>query len=504
MAIHHRILRAAFAGLALWLLFVAWAQSDLRIGAPREGQRLLVLHDPENAVDAILAANLTGRFGRATLRPIAGYRAGDARRFDAMLVMPSAPSSQPPQALLADVAASRGPVIWIQHAIGRLFAGRSVAARAGWSPAPERPADWVAVRYKGRDFPRDLRVRTGAAEPLVADPSRAQILAVAVGPGGRETPWAVRAGPLLYVAESPFAYAHEDDRYLVFADLLFEMLAPDAPERHRAMVRIDDIGPEADPRSIRRLVDLLAGENVPFGLAVRDTYSAFRNGRPAHLTLRQRPRLVRALRDAVSRGGALIAQGRSGGRIWPRAGLPRPAIFAGAPGRPPSRVRWDRPSYSAGDRRQAQFVPFEVVDVRGDLVVPENLGLVSRGRGPERLIASARRNLAVRDGFAGFAFAWHEDPQTLAALVRGVRGAGYRFVGPEDVVRDAPAHAVSALHRPAPLAAAASGWVGALPHLHQPLLLALLALTAGLWFAAERLLRLIPLSARRWPAFGGR
>lgn len=539
---HRWILRAAFGGLALWLLFAAWAQRELGSVAPAPSgesapRRVLILYDPapetSSELSAIMAANLAGRFGRADLRPIGRYRARDGDRFDAMLVLPGGPV---PTGLSQDIAAARRPIVWI--------GGRG-------EPGAR---DVVAVRYKGRDFPRDLR-----AAREIAVPSGREVLATAIGVDGRETPWAVRTGNFVQIAEDPFDYMHEDDRYLVFADLLFGLLAPQTPERHRAMVRIDGVGPEANPRRIRALADMLAEEGIPFSIAVhpryRDPEGVHNGGRAVRLDLGERPQIVQALSHAVSRGGTLVAQGLthqtgqrrnprrrvSGGDgeffaidlvdgalaprgplphnslgywharfaeargVWGDSGLARPILFSAplqaasaevyAAAREDHAARYDRslyfhgeasagpPDYGRGSR--LQFFPYETVDIRGDFVLPENLGAPAEGRGEERLIDAAERNLAVRDGFASFAFPWQGEPEALRAIVRGIAALGYRFVGPAELIRDAPQHAARALRRAPPLALAAAGWVGDLPPLTAPLLLGLLALIFAMWLAAE-------------------
>lgn len=566
------ILRSSFLALALWLLFAAWAQRELRAAyappARTHVRQILVLYqeraDAGRDLDAVMTANLAGRFGRPVLREMEAYRGGDLARFDALLVVPAEGGARAPDALLADVRAADRPVIWLQHGIEPLFEDAAFAAAQGWRPAERAEAGYVTVRYKERDFPRDLRAATRVAEPVVADPVRVRTFAAARRQDGGEVPWAVRSGNLVYVAEAPFAFAHEDDRYLVFADLLFEVLAPQAPERHRAMVRIEDVGPEANPRRIRALADLLAAEGVPFSIAVYDTYrdpeGRYSEGRPRQISLRQRPQLVQALEYAVSRGATLVAHGhthqtdlrrnpyarvsgadyeffaadlRDGAfelrgplpndglaswrdrfaasrRAWRRAGLDPPDIFttphyaasptAYAAAREAYRARYERALYFAGEAKrggasaqawETQFFPYETVDLRGDFILPENLGFASgvrqgySGRGPEELIATAQRNLAVRDGFASFYHHWHEDPHALQTIVRGIRDLGYRFVGPAEVVRDAPAHAPRAIGRASPVAAANAGWVRRLPRLDAPVLVALIAFVSAMWLTSE-------------------
>jgi uncharacterized protein YdaL len=575
---HRTILRLAFLLLGAWLLFAAWAQRELA-AAPQaalagEGKRVLILYQPEGdslgtELYATMTANLVGRFGRAELRDLNLYALGDAKDYDALFVLPAARGTAPPHALVADVRASRQPVVWIHYGAQALFADSAFAARQGWVPAPPRVADYVEVQYKGKAFPRDLRTNVLVTEPLVQSPERVTVFATASGEDGRRVPWAVRSGSLFYVLEAPYPYAHEDDRYLVFADLLFEVLSPDTAERRRAMVRLEDIGPEADPTRIRMMADLLASEGVPFAMSVYDTYrdpdGHYTKGEPLRFSLRQRPRLVRALEHAVEKGGVLVAHGHthqtdhrrnpyarvSGGdyeffaadladgafdlkgplpdngiehwrarfaasrAAWRRAGLPLPRVFT-TPHYAASleayqaagelfAARYERVLYFAGEARsgraeyeqgwETQFFPFEVVDSRGDFIIPENLGYSSSiqrggyfGRGPERLIASAERNLVVRDGFASFFHHWYESPEALRRTVRGLKALGYSFVSPSDVIRDAPVHAPRALAEASPLALASAAWVGALPDLSGLLLAGLLLLIVSLWLGSEAVL----------------
>ena len=82
---------------------------------------------------------------------------------------------------------------------------------------------------------------------VVTSRTRSRVVAQAVRSDGSTFPWALRSRNLTYVGELPFVYTSETDRYLVFADLLFDALAPRTPERHRALLRLEDINPRTDP-----------------------------------------------------------------------------------------------------------------------------------------------------------------------------------------------------------------------------------------------------------------
>lgn len=87
-----------------------------------------------------------------------------------------------------------------------------------------------------------------------------------------------------------------------------------------------------------------------------------------------------------------------------------------------------------------QFFPYVVKDVYGTTVLPENIGNYEPeaynnhpARLPADLIASAKANLAVRDGFASFFYHPYYTVQPLKDTVDGIRALGYSFVSPAAV-----------------------------------------------------------------------
>jgi len=92
--------------------------------------------------------------------------------------------------------------------------------------------------------------------------------------------------------------------------------------------------------------------------------------------------------------------------------------------------------FDSGTHNAGQFFPYVIQrDLYGQKVVPENIGnvkLVSFGgsanRWPADLIRAARKNLAVRDGWANAFFHPFLDISYLRELVRGIRALGYSYV----------------------------------------------------------------------------
>lgn len=82
-----------------------------------------------------------------------------------------------------------------------------------------------------------------------------------------------------------------------------------------------------------------------------------------------------------------------------------------------------------------EFFPYAVQDVYGTTVLPENLGDYEpaaqnnhAARTAADLIAEAKLNLAVRDGYASFFYAPKYGTVPLSQIINGIKGLGYTFV----------------------------------------------------------------------------
>jgi uncharacterized protein YdaL len=84
-----------------------------------------------------------------------------------------------------------------------------------------------------------------------------------------------------------------------------------------------------------------------------------------------------------------------------------------------------------------QFFPYQVHDVYGEQIIPENLGdyePAPNNNNPARtaadIVANARVNLAVTQGTASFFFNPSDPLSQLQAIVSGIKSLGYTFVSP--------------------------------------------------------------------------
>jgi uncharacterized protein YdaL len=106
--------------------------------------------------------------------------------------------------------------------------------------------------------------------------------------------------------------------------------------------------------------------------------------------------------------------------------------------------RYDRGLYFPGllsgaavdyTKLSGQFFPYMVRDVYGSAVVPENIGNIEPvafnnhpPRLPADLVASAKRNLVIRDGSASLFYHPYLGTAYLKTTVEGIQGLGYTFV----------------------------------------------------------------------------
>ena len=263
--------------------------------------RTLVLYDHSGKyawlgeLNATLTANLVGHFGPWTAQPVTDYRPGELDGYTATIYVGSIFGEPLPASFEHDVLRARRPVLWVGDNIWQLeSAAPGFRARYGWktsvldhSPVPE-------VVYKGHALTRWTHNSNGIMRYAFVDRSRVRILAHAVRADGTSFPWALRSRNLTYVGEIPFTYTSETDRVLAFDDLLFDALAPQTRPRHRAMVMLEDLNPESDPRELVRAGDYLYAQHVPFGFGVSPEYRDPQGhyGPPSAVSLKAEPRVI--------------------------------------------------------------------------------------------------------------------------------------------------------------------------------------------------------------------
>jgi uncharacterized protein YdaL len=291
---------------------------------PGASARTLILYDTGGEFGwlgelyAASTANLVSHFGSWRAVPARDYQCGDIATFTATIYVGSSYDEPLPPCLLDDVAQASVPVMWIDSNTWQLVTHVGAAAfvsRYGFTAM--RLLDLAAstfssVTYRGHTLSRHAEGQQMLSIDMV-DPARATVLATATRDDGTTAPWAVRSGNLTVVAEIPYSFSSETDRVLAFEDLLFDLLAPTAPEQHRALVRLEDVSPTSDPVLLHAIADYLSSRNVPFGFGVisvhRDPLGYYHQCTPQNVGFADAPALVEALQYLQAHGGTMVMHG---------------------------------------------------------------------------------------------------------------------------------------------------------------------------------------------------
>jgi uncharacterized protein YdaL len=444
------------------------------------GPRALILYDGtsigahEGTVDGLYIANLMGHFSyRPTLQAIEDFKPGEMSKYSAVFVVGGSYKSVWPAALLREARARTTMLAWIGFGLDSFLSGGEDRKRGLRVKPVDLNTRFRQVRYRGTILDKGSATLTPIA---VMDPSQVQLEATALDPEGHEVPYIVRRNQLWLVADVPFAYIGERDRYLVFCDLLHDMLGVNHQTSRRAMIRLEDVNPDDDAESVQHAVDVFVREGIPFQIGIIPVF--IDPNAHKQIRLSENPELVAVLHKAVASGGTIILHGythqyrgvtaddfefwdgmRNGPRGDDSAKLVRDKLTAALaecfrneiyP------VSWETPHYMASPRDYVEFgrvfstlneesaidaqgsqqsYPYPTVDVRGLLIVPENIGYLPMDNpDPDRLIGNARAYLVVRDGIASAFVHDFLDPKLLESVVRGIKQLGYTFIS----IRDFP------------------------------------------------------------------
>lgn len=277
---------------------------------------------------------LASHSSRVTVLPVSDYAAGLAGGFNAVIYTGSTYDQAFPRAFVDDVLTGDVPVLWSGFNIWQLTANdadrKAFVARYGWDAATSYidSQDTVTqVRYNDQDLSRNPLNKGGIVAPHITSPQDVTVLGTAqcssngavkdcapiAQTTGSSFPWAVRSGNLTYIGEIPLAYMSETDRYLALADLVLDLVNPQAPASLTAAVRLEDVSPGSDPDELRASIDVMVSRGVPFQIALVPVYDdpkgTYNNGVPQHLTLVDTPELVEVLKYAVDNGGTLVQHG---------------------------------------------------------------------------------------------------------------------------------------------------------------------------------------------------
>ena len=138
---------------------------------------------------------------------------------------------------------------------------------------------------------------------------------------GDELPYVVQSQKLWFFADIPFSFIHDGDRFLVFTDLLHDIVGIEHAPTQRALFRLEDVHPLVPPSAIGTVAELLWDRDDaqrPWSMALvpefHDPLGVYADeGFPSVLTMNEDDPTAAAWREAIEgarvRGGSLLQHG---------------------------------------------------------------------------------------------------------------------------------------------------------------------------------------------------
>jgi uncharacterized protein YdaL len=263
-------------------------------------------------VYATMASNLASHFAHPDVQPVDRYRAGEIDGYRSVVYVGVVQGEQLPGTFLMDAATTTKPMMWLGANIDQLLA---VAAwfhvPLGWEVSDNDNRAYPSVTYKGTVLTRNAADAGTLVDISGVDSWSTEVLATAATASGEQTPWAVRSRSITYIAEVPLdAEDVSTDRYLAVTDLMFDVFGRHSQPRHRALLRLEDVGPNSDPVELMQVAQMLAARHAPYSFAL---YPVYRDAITVHprrtIYLYQRPEMIRAVAYMLMHGGTLVLHG---------------------------------------------------------------------------------------------------------------------------------------------------------------------------------------------------
>ncbi len=412
-----------------------------------------------------------------TIKGVNAYSAHDLDKFDYTFYVGFSPKNEIPLEFTQDIINTSKPIVWINNGFIDFCKKQNVEKRYGFYVNQiDSLSNYNTVKTEGflyaKGYPSINIVQ-------ISNKKAVEVWATSISSKTKkQVPYMVKSGNLVYVADLPFAFATETDRYLYFADKLHDILNENHEEKHQAIIRIEDVTPLNNPDKLREVADILSERGIPFLVGVVPIYVNPVEDR--RVTLTERPEVVDALKYMVRNGGTIIMHGvthqykgvsTNDCEFWdgttnkPIAGESKDAISKKIEtgidelfknGLYP--IAWETPHYEASiksyetfakyfstcvEQRMVinnfdygQYFPYTIEkDIYGQKIYPENLGYIplssnidTSRNAVKRIINNSIAIRTVRDGIVSFFFHPFLDLSLLKELVDGIKDKGFTFI----------------------------------------------------------------------------
>ena len=323
---------------------------SLSTAFPADGQCVLIYYDVSKnpnyklgKVYSVYAQNLLAHFPELVqiISPIERYKKGEIEKCKSTIYIGSYFENDIPDDFYIDFQNTKKHVAWLGYNIWK-FPAEEMSKMFGYNyeslttldtknlTKEGNPSFFKYVEYKGEQFEKFSKWVTRDGQPVFAAPFEqvslkkdpnttnldVKVLALSRhDKDGRKIPYALRSGNRFYIADIPFSYAHESDRYLVFSDLLFDIV--DLPPRNKdkiALMRIEDVHPNVPIRNLNLLKNVFKDEGIPLHISLVPIYfdPLFRDDREPEeifLPITSVPRFMNWIKDVQKDNGVFIWHG---------------------------------------------------------------------------------------------------------------------------------------------------------------------------------------------------
>jgi uncharacterized protein YdaL len=319
------MLRARAGALAL-LLALGGSIAPATVQA-QPATSALVLYDNEGAfgwLGELYATHLESLLSHfeipVTRKPFADYQAGDIEDYDATFYIGAVyKDTALPTAFRQELDATDKTFVWIGQNLWRYALNMGTwAPRAAFQN--KYGLKFLELSYDNHPtvkYKDQFLVKDPFDQPLnrleITDPAKVTVFGECYDSGGNPWPYIMRSGNFWVVPDMPMINTGFRSRSLVFHDMLYDMLGVSTPERHRAVLRIEDVTPSVPVETLRGLRDVLAELNIPFTISLvpeyRDYFGTYNGGEPRFLALEPGTPFAQAIQELVDIGGQVIQHG---------------------------------------------------------------------------------------------------------------------------------------------------------------------------------------------------
>ena len=479
-----------FQNIFLGILFIIVFFSSMLFPNNDNQKKILILVEGNTEIATIPIAtgrqlnNLLGHFHTSiTLKGVNQYNTSEINSYDFVFYIGDKFRNNVPQIFLSDIINTSKQVVWINTGFIEFSKNFDTKKYFGFYVSNvDSTSNYDAVKSGDKYFTKE----DPTVEAIqIVDKKMVKVLATVYSSKlKKESPYIVKSKNLIYIADSPFAYANETDRYLLFADMLHDILGENHEESHSAIIRIEDISPMDNADKLRAIADLLSQKGIPFLVSVIPFYVNPETN--TRVSLSDKPELVDALKYMVKNGASIVMHGSthqykgitaSDFEFWdavtnkPIKNEKEEAFSAKIENGIHELIKnglypvlWETPHYTGSqlfyktiskyfttameprlvidDFDQSQYFPYVIHrDNFGQKIYPENLGYVPLDEDKEvsrqavlNILKGAKANLQVRDGFAACFFHEFIDIEFLEQIVNGITALGYTYIDLKEYV----------------------------------------------------------------------